>query len=165
MKKALFIIPYFGKFSNTFPYFLKTCALNPDFNWLIVTDDQFPYPFPENVAVQYTQFDKFVQKVQSFFDFPIAIPKPYKICDYRAAFGVIFADELADYQFWGHCDTDQFFGKINHFITDDILTQYDKILCLGHFSLFRNCPRINNLYLQTDQKTGQNFQDISIYLI
>ena len=148
MKNACFIIPYFGKLPNTFPIFLRTCGKNPDFNWMIVTDDHTTYDYPPNVCCSYTTFDDFVTKVQACFDFSIALKFPYKICDFRASFGVIFAEELKEYRFWGHCDIDQYFGKINHFITDEILDSYDKILCLGHFTLFRNT---------TDQQSLSDF--------
>lgn len=159
MKKACFIIPYFGKLPNTFPVYLRTCGENPDFDWLIITDDHTKYDYPDNVHCSYTTFEAFVQRVQSCFDFPIALKRPYKICDFRAAFGVIFAEELKNYRFWGHCDLDQYFGKIDHFITDEILNSYDKILTLGHFTLFRNVPKINQMYLIADHKCGQSYKD------
>lgn len=158
-RNACFIIPYFGKLPATFPIYLRTCAANPDFDWLIVTDDQTPYPYPENVHVSYMTFGDFVERVQSCFDFPISLVRPYKICDFRAAFGVIFAQELKNYRFWGHCDLDQYFGTISHFISDEILSTYDKILCLGHFTLFRNCPEINKMYLIPDRTWNQSYKD------
>ena len=159
LKKACFIIPYFGELPNTFPIFLRTCAANPDFDWLIITDDQTEYDHPSNVHYLYYSFEEFVKRVQRNFDFPIALKYPYKICDFRAAFGEIFAEELKEYRFWGHCDLDQYFGKINHFVTDDVLASYDKILCLGHFTLFRNTSYINTLYRTKDRHYGQSYQD------
>lgn len=158
-KDACFIIPYFGKLADTFPVYLRTCAANPGFHWLIITDDRTQYNYPENVHISYTSFDAFVERVQNHFDFPIALKRPYKICDFRAAFGEIFAQELEGYRFWGHCDLDQYFGKISHFITDEVLDTYEKILCLGHFTLFRNTPAINGMYKIPDQKWGQSYQD------
>lgn len=160
MKNALFIIPYFGTLPNTMPVFLQTCRHNPDFDWLIVTDDRTEYAYPGNVHVQYSSFENFAARVQSCFDFPTALKYPYKICDFRAAFGVIFAEECKEYRFWGHCDLDQYFGKINHFITEEILDSYDKILCLGHFTLFRNTERINKLFMITDKKRDQSYRDV-----
>lgn len=158
-RKACFVIPYFGKLPDTMPVYLRTCGENPDFDWLIITDDHTKYDYPANVHCSYTTFDEFVQRVQSHFDFPIALKRPYKICDFRAAFGVIFAEELKNYRFWGHCDLDQYFGKIDHFITDEILDSYDKILCLGHFTLFRNVEKINKMYLIPDRKWNQSYRD------
>ena len=60
---------------------------------------------------------------------------------------------------WGHCDLDQYFGTINHFVTEEVLNTYDKILCLGHFTLFRNTPYINALYKIPDKNSGQGYRD------
>ena len=158
-KKACFVVPYFGTLPNYFDIFLRTCRQNEDFDWLIITDDDTAHPYPKNVHVQYTTFEAFRSRVQAHFDFTIALPRAYKICDFRAAFGEIFADELHEYRFWGHCDLDQYFGKINHFVTDSVLNEYDKILCLGHFTLFRNIPYINGLYKTSDRRSNQSFRD------
>ena len=50
-KKCVFILPYFGKFNNYFPLFLKSCEKNPTYNWLIFTDCKEKYNYPENVDV------------------------------------------------------------------------------------------------------------------
>ena len=157
--KACFVIPYFGSFPSYFEIFLRTCATNEDFDWLIITDDHSTHPYPQNVHIQYSTFADFHAKVQMCFDFPIALPFAYKICDFRAAFGEIFAKELTGYRFWGHCDLDQYFGKISEFVTDEVLEKYDKILCLGHFTLFRNTPYINTLYRITDRTYGQGYRE------
>ena len=158
-RKACFIIPYFGTLPNIFPVYLRTCEANPDFDWLIITDDHTAYDYPPNVHCVYTTFGEFVNRVQSHFDFPISLERPYKICDFRAAFGVIFQKELENYRFWGHCDLDQYFGRISNFVTDEILDNYDKILCLGHFTLFRNCPKINEMYRIPDKAWNQSYRD------
>lgn len=158
-KIACFVVPFFGKLPNTFPLFLRTCSYNPDYTWLIITDDKTEYLYPSNVHVEYSTFNQFVSRVQSCFEFPITLKRPYKICDFRAAFGEIFADELVDYVFWGHCDIDQYFGNIGHFITDDIIKNYDKILCLGHFTLFRNVKKINSMYKTLDKSRNEGYKN------
>ena len=158
-KKACFVVPYFGTLPEYFDIFLRTCRQNEDFDWLIITNDDTSHPYPPNVHVQYTTFETFRNRVQTHFNFTIALPRAYKICDFRAAFGEIFTEELHEYRFWGHCDLDQYFGKINHFVTENVLNEYDKILCLGHFTLFRNTPYINGLYKKSDRGNGQNFED------
>ena len=133
--------------------------MNTDYDWLIITDDTHDHPYPRNVHVEYCSFEEFRDRVQSHFDFSIALPYPYKICDFRPAFGEIFEDEMRDYRFWGHCDLDQYFGIISDFVTEEVLDSYDKILCLGHFSLFRNDQRINSLYKVKDQSYDQGYTD------
>lgn len=159
MKNACFVIPYFGRFPQNFDVFLRTCASNLDFDWMIITDDHSYHSYPANVHIKYSTFYEFQLRVQSNFDFKIELPYPYKICDFRAAFGEIFAEELKDYRFWGHCDLDQYFGTIRNFVTDDVLASYDKILCLGHFTLFRNTSYINTLYRTKDIHYGQSYKD------
>ena len=36
MKKGVLILPYFGKFNNYFPLFLKSCGYNPSYDFLIL---------------------------------------------------------------------------------------------------------------------------------
>lgn len=81
-----------------------------------------------------------------FYQFPIALNNPYKICDFKPAFGEIFQNEIKCYDFWGHCDTDLIFGDIRHFISDEILTNYDRILANGHLTLYRNTQVTNAMY-------------------
>ena len=49
MKSICLIIPYFGKFKNYFPLFLKSCSYNPTVDWLVFTDTSERYVWPENV--------------------------------------------------------------------------------------------------------------------
>jgi len=85
-------------------------------------------------------------KIQKHFDFRICIPQPYKLCDFKVAYGEIFSALLSGYEFWGHCDNDLIFGDIRSFITEDILDRYDRILSRGHFTLYRNSPNVNAIY-------------------
>lgn len=90
MKKCCFIIPYFGKLPNYFQLFLKSCEYNPDFNWILFTDDYYKFNYPQNVKVVYTSFEKLRKRVAEKFDFPISLEKPYKLCDYKPAYGYLF---------------------------------------------------------------------------
>lgn len=145
-RKCCFIIPYFGKFPNYFNLFLKSCRYNKDFNWLIFTDDRHKYDYPNNVEVIYTTFKEIKKLIQSKFNFKISLDGPYKLCDYRPAYGFIFKDYLKNYDFWGYCDIDLIFGNLSNFIDDEILSKYDKIGHLGHLSLYRNEDTINMIF-------------------
>lgn len=144
--KICFILPYFGKFPNYFPFFLDSCRYNDSIDWLIITDSDQPYAWPENVTVQHVSFSDIRARFQKSFDFPICLERPIKLCDYKPTYGEIFKEELRGYDFWGHCDCDLIFGNIRHFITDALLEQYDKILSQGHLILYRNTPEINAFY-------------------
>jgi hypothetical protein len=61
------------------------------------------------------------------------------LCDFRPAFGDIFAEELTGYEYWGHCDLDVLFGRIRDHLPSEAFDA-DKILFQGNFALYRNTP-------------------------
>lgn len=146
--KICFIVVYFGQLPDYFQIFLDSCKPNTGFDWIVVTDDQTPYRYPENVRPIYMEFSQCVEFIRSKFDFPVALGHPKKLCDYKVAYGYIFADYLRDYDWWGHCDLDQIFGRLDPFITEDMLNRFDKIGSLGHLTLYRNTPENNRMFQQ-----------------
>ena len=145
-RKVAMIQPYFGKLPNYFGLALKAYESNPDFDWYIFTDDTTHYDYPSNVFVTHTTLDRLKSRFQQHFDFPIALERPYKLCDYKPLYGHLFADYLKGYDFWGHFDPDVIFGRINNFIPDGLYQEYDKIFDRGHFALYRNTPTVNLIY-------------------
>ena len=81
-------------------------------------------------------------KCNPSIDFPIFLERPYKLCDFKPAYGEIFAEELKDYDFWGHCDIDLVWGNIRKFYTDEVLSQYEKVGFNGHSNLYKNTPEV-----------------------
>ncbi len=148
MRRCLIILPYFGKFPSYFPLFLKSVEKNPGYNWLIVTDDTRPFAWPENVTVCYQGFAALRERIQSFFDFPVTLPEPYKLCDFRPAYGMIFAEELREYEYWGYGDCDLLFGNLERLLTPLLEKGYDKVFAAGHLTLYRNTPENNARFLK-----------------
>ncbi len=146
MKSIIFIIPYFGKLPNYFQQFLLSCKFNPTIDFLLLTDDKTEFDYPNNFRVIYTTFESIQNIIKSKFDFEINISVPFKLCDYKPAYGEIFNDYFIGYDFWGHCDIDLIFGDIRGFYTEDVLKQYNKIGHLGHLTLYRNNESVNSLY-------------------
>lgn len=145
MYKICIIGIYFGKFPSYFNLWLTSCAYNNSIDFLVITD-QYIDNLPANVKVINMSFYDFRNLVQSKFDFKISLERPYKICDFKPAFGIICDNFLHGYDFWGHCDFDMIFGDLRKFLTEDILNSYDKILTLGHLSLYRNTRENNNRF-------------------
>jgi hypothetical protein len=145
-RKIAMIQPYFGNLPNYFDLALKTYESNADFDWYIFTDDRRPYAYPPNVFVTHIALDHLKSRFQQHFDFPLALERPYKLCDYKPLYGDLFADYLKGYDFWGHFDPDVIFGRINEFVPDELYQQYDKIFDRGYFALYRNTPPVNILY-------------------
>lgn len=147
MKKLCFIIPYFGKFNNYYPLFLKTCEWNKDFNWLVFTDDKTEYNYPNNVKRIEIQFSECQDLVKSKFNTAVSLVHPYKLCDLKPMYGYIFEEHIKEYQFWGHCDVDTLMGNLNRWLTDDILEYYDKLFQLGHMTIYKNTYENNRLFM------------------
>lgn len=145
-KRIALIIPYFGNFKNYFPLFLTSCKNNPTIDWLIFTDTEVEYAYPPNVHVTHIDFEGFRKRVQDNFNFAICLDRPYKLCDFKPAYGEIFREELTDYDYWGYCDCDLIFGDIRHFLTADILESNCKIFTRGHLTIWHNDDITNSYY-------------------
>ena len=159
MKSIAFIIPYFGHFPNYFDKWLLSCKYNPTIDWILFTDSREEYDYPSNVHVNFCTFKSLAERVQSKFDFPISLEKPYKICDYRPAYGYIFSEELKNYDFWGYCDVDLIWGNFRKFVTDDLLEKYDRLGMRGHCSLLKNKKELNELFMK-EVKGVPNFHKV-----
>lgn len=164
MKKIALIIPYFGKFPNYFPLFLNSCRHNPTIDWLLVTDNADSYAYPENVRVIRMTFSELRERFQCCFDFDISLETPYKLCDFKPAYGFLFREWLAEYDFWGHCDMDLLFGDLRHFFPDDILAQHDKVGHLGHLTLYRNSRLVNTAFMDDEQRCREVLSNGRIFV-
>lgn len=131
---------------NYFPLWLSTCKWNPTIDFFIITDDRRDYEYPNNVKKVYMEFTDLQKMVQKSFEFPISLETPYKLCDYKPAYGEIFSHWLKDYDYWGYCDIDLFWGNIRKYVTDEILSSYKRIFSRGHCSIFLNNKEVNSYY-------------------
>jgi hypothetical protein len=147
MKSIVIICPYFGKLPTAqMKIWLNSCLFNPTINWLIITDDkENGLQFPTNVDVMYMSFVELKSLIKSRMPFKVEFNSPYKLCDYKPAYGYIFKDYISKYDFWGHNDmTDTVIGDLRKFITEERLNKYDKLGVLGHLTLYRNTDKVNN---------------------
>jgi hypothetical protein len=148
MEKSInIIIPYFGRFPNYYPMFLKSCKFNPSINWTIITDCSEEYEYPKNVKKIEMTFERLIELVQSKFEFNVVLEKPHKLCDFKPAYGYIFEGYIEGYDYWGYGDLDLIYGNLRTFLNDDILN-YPKIFIFGHLSLVRNEKKFNELFKQ-----------------
>jgi hypothetical protein len=138
------VVPYFGPRPPYFPLVVRSMATNPDVSWLMLTE-QPVQDAPPNLTVQLCEFGDLASRIRSVFDFEISLDSPYKLCDFRPAFGEIFAEELAGYDFWGHSDVDVIFGRIGDHLPATAF-EADKILFNGNFSLYRNTAEAAGWY-------------------
>lgn len=161
MKTAI-IIPYIGKFNNYFPLFLSSCIHNPLVDFFFFTDDMSyaKDTMPNNIHFIYSRFCDLKRRAQNLFDFKIALDYPYKLCDFRPCYGLMFADYLEGYDYWGHCDTDMIFGDIISFLNDAMAKRYKRILRHGHLSLYHNDSYTNNIFKEFCESKKIGFQEV-----
>ncbi|OKZ87666.1 DUF6625 family protein [Clostridium sp. 29_15] len=145
MKKIIIIIPYFGEFPNYFDLWMKSVKYNSDIDFLLITDNDITDK-PNNIKIINISFEECVNRIQKNYKFKIKIPTPYRLSTFKPAYGDIFQDEIRGYDFWGWCDIDLIFGDLRKFLTDDILTNNEKILSHGHLTLLKNNKKMNELY-------------------
>lgn len=155
-KKVIMIIPYFGKFPNNIDLTLESMGENKEIKWLFFSDNIIKSKF-KNIQFIYMSFEDIKLMIKKKIG--TKINTPYKLCDYKPLYGAIFDEYIKEYDFWGYCDIDVIFGNIKKFINNKILNNYDKILELGHFSLYRNEKKINYMYLNTN-KYGISYKQI-----
>ena len=157
----VFICPYFGKLpKGQFPLWLKSCEYNPSIDWIIFTDDKTKYNYPKNVKVIYTDYESFKLQIENKFSFKISLDEPYKLCDFRPAYGYIFQVYIKEYDYWGYGDiSDTIFGNLRTFLTDENLSQADKIMYLGHMTLYKNNEEVNSRFM-LKSNDGSSLEEI-----
>lgn len=154
MKKICLINCFFGnKWPSYFQYFLTSCKSNPTVSFLFFTNLEIKDK-PENVTIVPMTLKDFNKITSSKLGFEVNILEPYKLCDFKPAYGKIFEDYLQSFDYWGYCDIDLVFGNIRKFITTALLTNYQVISArieypAGFFTLYSNNTYINSLCLQS----------------
>ena len=147
MKKICIITIYIGKLPDYFNVWLKSCENNKSIDFIIITD-QILHDIPDNVKCINMSLEDLESKFQKKFDFKIKLKTPFKLCDYKPAYGYIFEEELTKYDYWGHCDIDLIFGDLRYFFNKCNLEKYNKFLPLGHLSLYKNNYENNRKFME-----------------
>lgn len=153
--RIAFIITWFGEWPWYFPYFLHSCKYNPDIDFYIFSDNYLRESHcPQNVHLKKFSIDKFNRIASETLNLNIEITFPYKLCDFKPAYGLIYNDFISKYDYWGYCDIDIIWGDIREFMTDDLLQRYDVLSArhdylTGSFALYKNNELNLNLFKQS----------------
>lgn len=143
--KICIIGAYFGQFPPYFPLWLKSCEKNPTVDFALFTD-QPPVAHPDNVRWIPMTLQEMKQLAEEGLGLQVCLDRPYKCCDFKAVYGVVFQKYISQYDYWGCCDFDLIFGDLQGMFDRHGLYQYDRFLGLGHLSLTRNTPEVNERY-------------------
>ncbi len=155
MQKIVIIFPYFGTLPVQYKMWRASALKNPTVDFLFFTDaDVEP---AKNILVHNMRFEEFQKITQQAFDFPIVLNRPYKLCEYKQAYGYILQEYIKEYDFWGFGDLDLVYGDLRSFFTEDVLV-HKFLLGWGHLTLLHN-DEDTNTYFMKQVEGYQNYKD------
>ncbi len=143
--RKLLICPYFGDLPPWFDLWRRNVAELEADGYDVLLDHDLP-GFKARI------------KDTLGIDAPI-VSGEAKMHDYRCTFGLLYADELAGYDFWGHTDFDVVYGRVAHFINDtrlaglDLFSNHDTYVS-GPWSLYKNTETMNTLFKRHEDWRG-----------
>lgn len=156
LQKSIAILTcWYGIYPWYFPYFVHSCRFNPTVDFIIITDnDEIIHNKPENIILIHRSLDELKINFEKKLGFSVSIDFPYKLCDFKPAYGYLFPEVIKNYDFWGIGDVDVVYGDIRAFMNDLLLNEYDVIssrhdYITGSFCLFRNNEYINSLFMKS----------------
>lgn len=149
--KILVILPYFTKhFPNYFNLYLNSVKYNDTIDFLLITDCHDNYKYPKNMKVIYKDFSEVQNLIKKSFPFDVKIDTPYKLCDYKPFYSLIFSEYTNGYDYIGYGDIDVIYGDLRKFLNFIEYKKYLKIFDLGHFSLIRNDEKLYNFLINLE---------------
>ncbi len=130
---------------------LRKILLVPFFGDLPPWFDKFEAPRGYTLLLD-RDLDRFRSRVRDTLgiEYP-GLPGTGKVWDYRPALGLLYEEEIKDYDFWGHCDLDVVWGDMDAFLPDsklselDVYSSHHEYVC-GCFSMYRNSPDIKCIF-------------------
>ncbi|PKO53250.1 MAG: hypothetical protein CVU26_05090 [Betaproteobacteria bacterium HGW-Betaproteobacteria-2] len=147
------VIPYFGQWPFWMPYFLQSCRTNADIDWLLYTDCGQPENCSPNVRVVAVSYPDYCERVGRTLHIDFHPEQSYKLCDIKPALGLIHAEELAGYDFWGFGDLDLVYGDLRAYFTVERLARFDLFSTharriSGHLCLIRNTEEMRAAFMR-----------------
>lgn len=147
------IIPYFGKWPVYLDLFFYTVAKQDHFQVILFSDIDYDGELPQNVKMIHFTLDEFNQLASHRLGFGISLKNPYKLCDFKPAYGFIFQDYISDYSHWAFGDLDLIYGRISEILPAnwfdyDVLSFREEWIS-GSFSVMKNTSYINTLFTKS----------------
>lgn len=146
---------WYGPYPWYFSYFINSCSYNLSIDFYIITNNQQPiFNKPANVKIIYKTLEEIKTTASKKLGFKVNINYPYKLCDLRPAYGLIFSEYIEGYDFWGVGDIDVVYGQLRNFLTTKLLGNYDIFsfrpeYLTGCLTIFRNTKKMNELFMQS----------------
>lgn len=153
--RIVLITCWIGTFPWYFSYFIHSCSYNPTIHFVIITDNkELIFSRPENIKIIHKTIDEIKTIASQKLGFSVNIDYPYKLCDFKPAYGFLFPELIEGYDFWGQSDLDIICGNLRSFLSDKMLTNYDFIslrhdYATGCFALYKNCKKMNEFFMRS----------------
>lgn len=155
--KIAFITIYFGNIPDYLNLFLDSASKNPSYDFIVFSDWGNLPDYGDNIFFIKISLEEFNQKAISKGILRNPIKNTYKLCDLKPAWIHILDDiELLNkYEFIGYVDIDMIFGRIDHFIDYNRLSNLDlwsisNVLISGAFTIYKNSEKMKMLYRKAD---------------
>lgn len=159
MKKTI-ILTQFGSPHAWTQDFFNNVSILGDYGWYWKIFTQNVYEkTPNNVEIVPMSTEEFNNLTAAklgvrpnMFMTPKGVPSVH-VTDFYIFSGLIFEDYLRDSDYWGIANIDMVFGRIDRYLPDDYLKNFDVWtddvnIINGIFTLFRNDFEVNRLCLQ-----------------
>jgi hypothetical protein len=148
--RVAFVVPYVGPWPHYARLFFESCRYNPGVDVILVASDPPVGRLPANVHFVHMKSADMLQRLERSVGLQLGSFRWHKLCDFRPFFGLVFADLLEPYEFWGYCDTDMMFGDLSSVLDPQYLAGIDAFSAhnkqfVGHFTILRNREDINRL--------------------
>ena len=140
-QKVVIVAIYFGKAPSNIQVWLDSCGWNASFNWLLIIDwCPNALRLPKNVEIKQSGLSEIKKILGDRLNVDVSLNHAYKLCDYRPLYWILLEYWRLKYDYWGHCDVDVIFGNLEKFLASWIEQRRQRILGLGHLSIYINNP-------------------------
>lgn len=149
--KICLLVPYYGVWPAYLPFFLRSIAHSHELiDVVFITDLSEPDSLPSNVRLVRRSLSALCASASAKLGISVEITRPYKLCDLRPAFGLIFDDLIANYSHWAFGDIDVIYGDVPGLLPRD-WQRHDVLIfreewVTGSLAVFRNHPFVNHLF-------------------
>lgn len=146
--KICILIPYFGKFNNYFNLWAYSASKNDFIDFYIISDtcNKNKIPKYKNIHFIESTLEEIKRKFSNFFGFQCRLEKPYKLCDFKPFYYILFPEITRKYEYWGFGDVDLIYGDLANLFPKNF-NEYDVLFKYGHLMICKNNDLINNLLL------------------
>ncbi|KAF2511511.1 hypothetical protein EYY60_08765 [Flavobacterium zhairuonense] len=155
LKSIAVVTCWYGQYPWYFPYYVHSCSFNPTIDFYIITDNIEEIPNkPKNLIIINRKLEYIKKAASEKLGFAVNIDYPYKLCDFKPAYGFLFPEIVQGYDFWGQSDLDIIYGNVRDFITDEMLEEFDFIsvrhdYTTGCFALYKNNKVMNTFFMRS----------------